>query len=74
MLGFLGGAYIYCFSFFLYIREDPLVRSTNIDVGYLVWSLFASSFVGFISGTCSFAGSYYFVKKIYKKVELQKER
>ena len=57
LVGFCGGVMICAFCICLSGEE--------LSLGYVLWTLSMCSFVGMIAGTCSFAGSYFFVKRIY---------
>lgn len=60
LLGFCGGAVICTTCLHLASAEE-------FSFGFVLWTMAMSSLVGMIAGTCSFAGSYCFVQRIYTK-------
>ena len=46
----------------------------ELSIGFILWTVSICTFVGMITGTCAFIGSYLFVKRIYARATIHKEK
>lgn len=63
-LGFAVGVHIFvACSYFLFFVETDASFSLKLNIG--AWTAMLCMLTGLVAGTCSFIGSWYFVKRIY---------
>lgn len=64
LMGFTAGVHVFivCFNFYFFLEEGS---TASTKLSYVVWTVLLCLLTGLVCGFCAFAGSFYFVKRIY---------
>ena len=73
LLGFISGVYIYAACAVLFMQRQ-VGASLALDISFMVWSLIMCTLVGLVAAAASFTGSFFFVRRIYTKAQMDKEK
>ena len=72
-MGFKAGVNIFlvCSCYYFFLEDDSTVST---QVSYILWTALMCLLIGLVAGFSAFAGSFYFVRRIYTKAQAQKAR